>query len=216
MITSIMSSSAGKKAFGSIIRMWLLTLLVLTICTCSGPKLMLGNQILGNQTDYSTYSGRLARPIIGRMECATLKIDDLDFHLWHPGSVLIWQPYQATLGLEYYQSLDQMRRRCLRTRWYRYRLITPSFSNQFRTVWTGQRQSLRTEYPRRSTPVRSSRTTRRLENSTVSTPRSTGRIPVTTRTTVRNSGYLSTTRAANGNVRRTSSTTGGLQKPAYD
>jgi hypothetical protein len=211
-----MSSSEGKKAFGSIIRMWLLTLLVLTICTCSGPKLMLGNQILGNQTDYSTYSGKLVKPIIGHMGCATLRIDDLDSHLWRPGSALIWQPYQATLGLEYYQSLDQTRRRCLRTRLYRYQLITPSFSNQFRTVWTAPRQNLRTEYPRQNTPVRSLRTTRRLENSTGLTPRSTGRTPVTTRTTVRNSGYSSTTRAVNGSVRRTSSTTGGLRKRVYD
>jgi len=150
------------------------------------------------------------------MGCATLKIDDLDFHLWRPGSALIWQPYQATLGLEYYQSLDQMRRRCLRTKLYRYRLITPSFSNQFRTVWTGQRQSLRIEYPRRNTPVRNLRTTKRLESSTDLTPRSTGRIPVTTRTTVRNLNYSSTTRAVNGSGRQIYSTTGELRKPVYD
>ncbi len=177
---------------------------------------MLGNQILGNQTDYSTYSGKLAKPIIGHMECATLRIDDLDSHLWRPGSALIWQPYQATLDLEYYLNLDLMRRRCLQTRWYQYRLITPSFSNQYRTVWTGQRQSLRTEYPRQNTRVKNSRTTRRLENSTGSTPRSTGRTRATTRTTVKNSSYSSTTRAVNGSVRRTSSTTGGSRKPVYD
>ena len=216
MITSIMSSSAGKKAFGSIIRMWLLTLLVLTICTCSGPKLMLGNQILGNQTDYFTYSGKLVKPIIGHMECATLKIDDLDSHLWRPGSALIWQPYQATLDLAFYQRVDLMRRRCLRTRWYQYRLITPSFLNQYKTVWIAPRQSSHIASPRRNTPVRNSRITRRYESLTVSTPRSTGRIPVTTRTTVRNSGYSSTTKAVNGNVRRTSSTTGVSRKRVYD
>ena len=216
MITSIMSSSAGKKAFGSIIRMWLLTLLVLTICTCSGPKLMLGNQILGNQTDYFTYSGKLVKPIIGHMECATLKIDDLDSHLWRPGSALIWQPYQATLGLGYYQSLVLMPRRCLPTRWYRYRLITPSFSNQYRTEWTVQRQNLRTEYPQRSTRVRNSRRTSSYKRSTVSTPRSIGKTQATTRMTVKSSSSSSTMRAASGSVRRTSSTTGGSRKPAYD
>ena len=63
----------ATKAIGSLIKVNLLILLVLTICTCSRPKLMLGNQILGNQTDYFTYSGKLVKPIIGHMECATLK-----------------------------------------------------------------------------------------------------------------------------------------------
>ena len=47
-----------------------------------------------------------------------------------------------------------MQERCLQTRLYPYRLITPSFSNQSRTVWTGQRQNLRTEYQRQITHVR--------------------------------------------------------------
>jgi len=216
MITSIVNSIKENKAFGSIIRVWLLTLLVLTICTCSGVKLMSVNLTSASQTDYSTYSGKLVRPITGLTECAILKIDDLDSHLWRPGSALIWQPYQATLGLEYYQSLDLMRRRCLQTRWYRYRLITPSFLNRYRTVWTGQRQSSPIVYQPVNSPVRSSKPTRRYVSSTASTLRSTGRIPVTTRTTVRNSGYSSTTKAVNGSVRRTSSTTGVSRKRAYD
>ena len=42
-----------KKVFGLLIKTSLLILLVLTTCTCSGPRLMLGSQTLGNQTDYS-------------------------------------------------------------------------------------------------------------------------------------------------------------------
>ena len=53
MTTLIKSLITEKKGFGFIIKMNLLTLLVLITCTCSGPRLMLGNQILGNQTDYS-------------------------------------------------------------------------------------------------------------------------------------------------------------------
>ena len=186
MITSIMSSSAGKKAFGSIIRMWLLTLLVLTICTCSGPRLMLGNQTLGKQTDYSLYSGKLVKQTSVVTECATLRIDDLDSPLCLQLRRLTLQQFSQIHGLEYCPNLVLMQKRCLQTRSFRYQSTTRSFSNQFRTVWTGQRQSLRTEYPRQSTPVRSLRQTNRSESLTVSTPRSTGRTQGTTRTTGRN------------------------------
>ncbi len=216
MTKSIMNLLKERRVFGFTIKMLLLTLLVLSICTCSGVKLMSVNQTFASQTDYSIYSGRLVRPMPAVMDCATLRIDDLDSHLWHQARWLTWQPYPLTLDMEYYLRVDQMRRRCLQTRWYQYRLITPSFSSRYRTVWTDQRQSSRIAYPRQSTPVRSSRQTNRLESSTVLTPRSTGRTPVTTRTTVRNSNYSSTTRAVNGKSRRTSSTTGGLRKPVYD
>ena len=62
-----------KKVFGFITKTSLLILLVLITCTCSGPKLMLGSQTLGNQTDYSTYSGKLVKQTAGVMECAYLK-----------------------------------------------------------------------------------------------------------------------------------------------
>ena len=216
MITSIMSSSAGKKAFGSIIRMWLLTLLVLIICTCSGVKSTSASQTFVNQTDYFTYSGKLVRPITDPMVCATLRTGVLGFHLWPRENVLIWQPYQATLDLGYYQSLVLMQRRCLQTRWYRYRLTTPSFSNQFKTEWTGQRQSLRIEYPQQNTRVRNSKQTHSYKRSMGSTLRSTGKTQATTRMTVKSSNSSSTMKAESGNARRTSSTTGGLRKPAYD
>ena len=73
----------AMKVIGSTTRMFLLILLGLIICTCSGPKLMLGSQNLGKQIDYSLYSGKLAKQIQDVMECATSKIDGVDFHLWH-------------------------------------------------------------------------------------------------------------------------------------
>ena len=212
MITLIKNLLAEKTAFGSIIKMWLLTLLVLTICTCSGVKLMSVNLTSASQTDYSTYSGRLVRPIIDPMVCATSRIDGLDFHLWHQEKLLIWRPYQATLGLGYYQNLALMPRRCLLIRWYQYPLITRSFSNRYRTVWTGQRQSLRTEYQPVNSRVKSLKQTNSLKSSTALTQRSTGKTQATTRTTVRSSSYLSTTRAASGSARQTSSTTGALRR----
>ena len=50
-----------KKVFGLLIKTSLLILLVLTTCTCSGPRLTLGSQTLGNQTDYSIYSGKACK-----------------------------------------------------------------------------------------------------------------------------------------------------------
>ena len=77
------SLKEGKKVFGLITKIILLTLLALTTCTCGGQKLMLGNQTLGNQTDYSLYSGKLAKQTQEATECVTLKTDDQDFVLWH-------------------------------------------------------------------------------------------------------------------------------------
>ena len=76
MITLMKNLIEENKAFGSIIRAWLLTLLVLTICTCSGVKLTSGSQTLGNQTDYSTYSGKLVKQTSVHMGCATLRTED--------------------------------------------------------------------------------------------------------------------------------------------
>ena len=73
-----------KKVFGFITKVKLLTLLVLITCTCSGVKLMLGNQTLENQIDYSLYSGKLAKQIQDATECATSKTVVLDSLLWHP------------------------------------------------------------------------------------------------------------------------------------
>ncbi len=216
MITSIMNLLAEKKGFGSIIKVWLLTLLVLTICTCSGVKSTLVNRTFANQIDYSISFGRLAKPMYVHMDCATLRTEDLDFHLWHQARWLTWQPYPLTLDMEYYRNLDLMRRRCSRIKWYQYQSTIRSFSSQYKTVWTGQRQNLPLESQPQNTPVRSLKQTKLYASSTGSTLRSTGKTRATTRMTVRNSSSSSTMRAVNGNVRRTSSTTGVSRKRVYD
>ena len=58
---------------------------------------MLGKQTLGNQTDYSLYSGKLARPILDVTECAILRTDGLDFLSWHQLKLLILQQYPLIL-----------------------------------------------------------------------------------------------------------------------
>ncbi len=186
MITLMKNLIEENKAFGSIIRVWLLTLLVLTICTCSGVKLTSGSQTLGNQTDYSTYSGKLVKPTRAATACATLKIDDQVFHLWQVGKPLTKPQYLRIHALVYSRSLDPMQRRCLLTKLSQYRLTTPSFSSQYKTVWTDQRQSSRIEYQRQSSQDVSLTQTRSYKRSQVSTPRSTGRTQGTTRMTVKN------------------------------
>ena len=46
------NSEDEKKAIGSIIKVWTLTLLVLTLCTCSGRKSTLVNLTLEKPIDF--------------------------------------------------------------------------------------------------------------------------------------------------------------------
>ena len=71
-----------KKVFGMLIKAYLLILLALIICTCSGVRLMLGKQILEKPIDYSSYSGKLVKQIPDATEFVTLKIVDQDSLLW--------------------------------------------------------------------------------------------------------------------------------------
>ena len=71
-----------RKVFGILIKAFLLILLALIICTCSGVRLMLGKQILEKPIDYSSYSGKLVKPIKDVTEFVTLKIVDQDSLLW--------------------------------------------------------------------------------------------------------------------------------------
>ena len=122
----------------------------------------------------------------GVMECVILKTDDQVSLSWHQARLLIRQQYPPIQDLAYYQSLGQMQRKCLLIRSYPYQLITPSFSNQSKTVWTGRKRNLRTEYQRPNLPVKNLTTMRNSRRSQVSTQRSTGRTRGTTRTMVKN------------------------------
>ena len=218
MITSIMSLPVGRKVFGFITKAFLLTLVVLITCTCSGLRLTSGHQTLGSQIDYSLFSGKLVRQIHDPMGCVTLRIGGPGFLSWPQERWLTWQPYQVTPGMVYYPSLDLMPRRCSQIRWYPYQLITPSFSSRPRTEWTVQRPSLPTvsqppnlpdvPSPPPPMPMKPYRT-----NSRDLTPPSTGKIPVTTPTMGRNSNSSFMMNRGSGKSPTTSSTTGGLRKP---
>ena len=213
MITSIKNLLVEKKVFGFITKASLLILLALIICTCSGVKLTLGNQTLGSQIDYSSFSGKLVRQIHDPMGCATLRTDVLVFHSWPLERWLTWQPYHLTPGMVYYQSPVLMPRRCSQTRWYPYQLIIHSFSNPFRTEWIVPRPSSHIASRRASLQGVNSQQTRRNQTYRVSTQQSTGRTRVTTPMTVRNSNSSFTTSPVSGKGRTTSSTIGGLRKP---
>ncbi len=97
-----MSNSIKEKTdIGSIIRTWIHISLVLILCTCSGPRLMLGNQTFERQIDYSFYSGPQYLPIVGVTVCAISRIDVQAFRLWHPELQWTWRPYQQTHVLGY-------------------------------------------------------------------------------------------------------------------
>ena len=192
--------------------MWILTLLVLILCTCNGPRLMLGSQSFENQIDYSIYSGRLAKQTKEVMVCAISRTGVRDFHSWRQGRLLTWQPYQAIHGLGFCPNLAPMRRKCSQIKLYPLVLTIPFSLNQYKTVWTGRRRNLPIVSPPRSSPGGSSTATKLKKSYQVLTPRLTGKIPVTTRTMGRNSNYSSTTNQVNGKDQTTSLTTGGLQK----
>ena len=212
MIILMNSLKEGNKVLVSITRVFLPILLALIICTCSVQKLTLALRSSENQTAYSLYSGKRVSWIIDPMECVTSRIDGLALASWHPQNSFIKLQFPLTPGMAFYPRLVQMQRRCSQIRWYPYRSTTRFFSNQFRTVWTGQRLSWHTGYRHRSSPaVRSSRTTP-PRNSSGSILPLTGRIPVKTPTTGRNSGYSPMMSRVNGRDRTTSSTTGGSRR----
>ena len=166
-----------KKVFGLKTKVLLIILLALTICSCSGPKLMLGQQTIGNQTDYSLYSGKLAKQMYVVTECAILRTDGQGFLSWPQAKRLIKLQYPQTPDSEFYQSLAQMRKRCLLIKWYPSRLIIPSSSNQSRTVWTGRRRNSPIGSQPRNLPVKNSTKVLLPKRGRVSIPRSTGKTP---------------------------------------
>jgi hypothetical protein len=145
-----------------------------------------GKQTLGNQTDYSTYSGKLVKQMYGVTECVILKTDGQVSLSWHQARRLIRQQYPQIHDLAFYQSPGQTPKRCLLIRSYPSQLITPFSSNPSRTVWTGRRQNSRTGYQRPNLPEKSLTPMRSYRKSPVSIQRSTGRTPGTTRTMVKN------------------------------
>ena len=147
MHTLIENLPDAKKAFGFATKVVALILLALIICTCSGPRLMLGSQSLEKQTDYSSYSGKHARQIKDVMEYAILKIDGLDLVSCHQQKQLIKLLSVPTLDSESYRRLVQMQRRCLPIRSYQYPYTTHSFSNRYRMEWTDRKPNSHIEYP---------------------------------------------------------------------
>ena len=115
-IISMKNLKDVNKDIGSIIKVWLLTLLVLTICSCSGARLMLGQQIIGNQIDYSTFSGKLAKQTKDVMVYATSKTGGLVSPLWHHQTQLTKLQLAQTQDSVSYQNQGVMLKKCLLTR----------------------------------------------------------------------------------------------------
>ena len=60
------------------------------------------HRTLEKPIDYSLYSGKPVKLIRDAMECATLRIDGLDFRSWHRQNWYIKQQYLAIQDMEYY------------------------------------------------------------------------------------------------------------------
>ncbi len=116
----IMNLSNAKKAIGFAIKAMILILLALIICTCNGPRLMLGDQNLGKQIDYSLFTGKHVRQTRDVTEFVTSKIDGLDLALCHRLKQLTKPRSLQIVGLGYYQKLEQMQKKCLPTKSFLY------------------------------------------------------------------------------------------------
>jgi len=208
-----MNLQKETKVFGLIAKVSLLTLLVLITCTCSGPRLMLGNQTFEKQIDYSTFSGKLAKQTNVVMECAILKTVDRDFLLWPVEKQLIWLQLVPMHDSAYCPNLGPTPRKCSQIKSYQYRSIIRSFLNPYRTVWTVPKPSWHTGFPHQSSQDGTSLVqVIGPRSSRDSIQRSIGRTPVITPMMERNSNSSSTMNQASGRGRTTSSTTGGSRK----
>lgn len=207
-----MSLSAEKKAYGIITGMFLLILLVLITCTCSGVRLTSGSQTLGRQIDYSTSFGRHVRRTPDVMECVTLRIDGQGSLLWQVVRPLIWQQYPVMHATEFCPSPVLMLRKCLQTKSCQYPSTTRSSSNQSKMAWIDLKQNLLSESLHQSLPDGVSRARKNQKIYKAWTPPSTGRTPVTTPMMERNSNSSFMMNQGSGRDRTTYSTTGGSLK----
>ena len=120
MSTLIKNLLNAKKCFGFVTRAVMFILPALIICTCSGPRLMLGDQNLGKQIDYSLFTGKHVRQTRDVTEFVTSKIDGLDLALCHRLKQLTKPRSLQIVGLGYYQKLEQMQKKCLPTKSFLY------------------------------------------------------------------------------------------------
>ena len=146
MIILIKNLLEEMKVFGFIITICLLTLPALTTCTCNGQRSTLEHRTTESQIDYFLYSGKLAKQIQDAMECATLKTEDLDFLSCHQRNLLIKQQFLQMLDSAYCLNQELMPKKCLQIKLYQYPLITLSFLNRSRTVWTDLKLNWLIEY----------------------------------------------------------------------
>ena len=108
------------------------------------------------------------------------------FRSWQAGRPLTKQQYLQMHALVYSRNLDPMQRKCLLTKLSRYQSTIHSSSNQYKTVWTGQKQNLRTGYPRPNSQGVNSTPTKSYKKSPGLTRPSTGRTQGTTPMTGKN------------------------------
>ena len=178
------------KAYGIITTIFLLILLALITCTCSGVRLTSGSQTFVRPIDYSIYFGKPVKPMYDVMECVTLRIDDQGSLSWQVVRPLTWQPYPVMHATGFCPSPVPMLRKCLPTKSCQYPSTIRSSSNQSKTVWIDLKQNLLSEFQHQNLQdgVSRARTNQKIYKAW--TPQSTGRTPVTTPMMERNLNSL--------------------------
>ena len=207
-----MSLILERKVYGTIIGVFLLILLALITCTCNGVKLTLANQIIVKPIDYSTSFGKPVKPTFDLTGCVILRTDDPASHSWRQVRLSTLQPYPVMRGTEYCPSPVPMRRKCSPTKWCLYPSTIRSSSNQYKTVWTDQKQNSLLEFQHQNLQdgVLLAPTGQRIYRAW--TPQSTGKIQEITPTMEKKSSYWYMMNPGSGKNQTTSSTTGELQK----
>ena len=201
--------------FGLKTTVFLLILLALTTCTCSGPRLMLGSQSSESLIEYSIFTGKRVKQTIGLMECAILKTEGLASPLCLHLNPLLKQQLLPMHGLGYCPNLELMLKKCSQIRLYQYQQTTPSFSSQYKTEWTGQRQSSHTGSQRPSLPEKTLNKQKQTSSQDL-TQLSIGKIQATIPMTVKNSGYSCMMNLESGSDPIISSTVGASLKLVLD
>ena len=212
MIILMENLKSVMKGIGSITKALLVILLVLITCTCNGVRLTSGNQTFARPIEYSTYSGRLAKPIQDVTECVILRIDDQGSLSWQVVRSSTLPLYPAMPAMESCPSPVLMLRKCLQTKSCQSQLTTRSSSSQSKTVWIDQKRKLRSESQHQSLPDGVLRAPKNRRIYKAWTPPSIGRTPVITPTMERNSNSLRMMNQGNGRGQTTYSTTGELRK----
>ena len=197
--------------------MFLLILVVLITCTCSGLRLMLGHQTLGKQIDYSLYFWEACKADTRCYGMCYLKNRRSGFSFMASGEVVNLATISSDSRYGILSKSGPDAKKMFTDKVVPISVNYPFFFKPIQDGMDRPKTELAYRVPaskftRRSITVTSKPKKPYKELQGLDTP-STGKIQVTTPTMVRNSNSSYMMNRGNGKSRTTSSTTGVLRKP---